>query len=96
MVHRVKQTIFIKSWVLDEVQSSLRGEPFLERRCYRRREYDICGVNAGADDHQPPYPLAGGGHGGHEAVHRALSRLGGAVSHKMDRMSMGIFTEYVG
>ena len=43
--------------------------------CYRMREYDICGVNAGADDHQPPPDdqLAGGGHGEHEAVHRAIS-----------------------
>ena len=52
---------------------------------YRMREHDICGVNAGADDHQPPDPFAGGRHAGHEAVHRALSRLGGAASHKMDR-----------
>ena len=49
------------------------------------------GVNASADDHQPPDPFAGGGHGGHEAVHRALSRLGGVASHKMDRMAMGHF-----
>ena len=64
--------------------------------CYRMREYDICGVNAGAVDHQPPHPFAGGGHGGHGAVHRALSRLGGAASHKMDRTAIGIFMEYVG
>ena len=64
--------------------------------CYRMREYDICGVNAGTDDNQPLDPFAGGGHGGHEAVHRALSRLGGAASHKMDRTAMGIFMEYVG
>ena len=64
--------------------------------CYRMREYDMCGVNPGADDHQPPDPFAGGWHGGREAVHRALSRLGGAASHRMDRTAMGIFTEYVG
>ena len=64
--------------------------------CYRMREYDICGVNAAADDHQSPDPFAGGGHGGHEAVHRALSRLGGAASPKMDRTAMGNFIEYVG
>ena len=60
------------------------------------REYDICGVDAGADDHSPPDPFAGGGHGGHEAVHLALSRLGGAASHKMDRKAMSIFMGYVG
>ena len=60
------------------------------------REYDVCGVNAGADDHQPPDPFAGGGHGGHEAVNRALSRLGGAASHKMDRTAMEFFTEHRG
>ena len=60
------------------------------------REYDTCGVNAGADDHQPPDPFASGGLGGHEVVHRALSRMGGAASHKMDRTAMKIFTEYVG
>ena len=64
--------------------------------CYRMREYEICGVNAGADDHQPPVPFAGGGRRGHEAVHRALSRLGGAASHKMDRTAMGIFMKYMG
>ena len=64
--------------------------------CYRMREYDICGVNAGADDHQPPDSFAGGGHGEHEAVHRALPRLGGAASHNMDRTAMGIFMGYVG
>ena len=60
------------------------------------REYDICGVNAGADDNQPPHPFAGGGHGIHEAVHRALFRLGGAASHKMDHTAMGIHMECVG
>ena len=60
------------------------------------REYEIYGVNAGADDHQPPDPFAGGGHGEHEAVHRALPRLGGAASQKMDRTVMGNFMEYVG
>ena len=64
--------------------------------CYRMRECDICGVDAGSDDHQPPDRFAGGGHGGHEAVHRALSRLGGVASHKMDRTAMGIFMGYVG
>ena len=52
--------------------------------------------DAGSDDHQPPDPFAGGGHGGHEAVRRALSRLGGAARHEMDRMAMGIFMGYVG
>ena len=65
--------------------------------CYRIRKYFICGVNAGADDHQPlPDQFVGGGHGGHEAVHHARSRLGGAASHKMDRTAMGIFIEHVG
>ena len=56
----------------------------------------MCGVNADADDHQPPDPFAGGGHGGHDAVHRAFSPLGGAASHDLDRMAMSIFTGYVG
>ena len=60
------------------------------------RQYEIWGVHAGADDHQPPDPFAGGGHGEHEAVHLALSRLGGAGSHQMDRTAMGIFMEYMG
>ena len=60
------------------------------------RECYICGVNAGADGHQPPAPFAGGGRGGHEAVLRAHSRLGGAASYKMDRTAMGIFMGYVG
>ena len=64
--------------------------------CFKMREYDIWSVNAGADDHQPPDPLGGGGHGGHEAVYRALSRLGGAASHKVDRTTMGISMGYVG
>ena len=59
------------------------------------REYDLCGVTAGADYYQPPDPFAGGGNGGHEAVHRALSRLGGAASNKMDRTDMDIFTGHV-
>ena len=60
------------------------------------REYEICGVNTGADGHQPPDQFADGGHEGHEAVHRALSRLGGAASHKMDCTAMGTLTGYVG
>ena len=63
---------------------------------YRMRGYDICGVNAGAEDHQPPDTFLGGGHGGHESVHRTLSRLGRAASNKMDRTAMGTFTECVG
>ena len=59
------------------------------------REYDICGVNAGADDHQPPDPFAGGRQG-HEAVHRALFRLGRAASHKMDHTALDISMGYVG
>ena len=57
------------------------------------RQHEICGVNAGTDDHQPPDPFAGGGH---DVVHRAISRLGVAASHKFDRMAMDIVTEYVG
>ena len=53
----------------------------LVAECYRMREYDIRGVNAGADDYQPPDSFAGGGHGGHEAVHRVLFRSGGTASH---------------
>ena len=52
----------------------------LAPECCRMREYDICGVNAGADDHQPSAPFAGGVHGGHEAVHRALVQLRGAAT----------------
>ena len=70
------------------------GSPVPE--CYRMRRYEISGVDAGADDHQPPDPFAGGGHGGHEAVHRALFRMGGAASHKMDRTAMDILMDYVG
>ena len=68
----------------------------LAPECCRMREHDIRGVNAGADDHQLPELFAAGGHGGHEAVHCALSRLGGAVSHTMDRTAMDIFMGYVG
>ena len=54
-------------------------------------EYYMCAVNACADDHPPPDLFVGGGHGGHEAVHRALSRLERAANHKMDRTAMGHF-----
>ena len=60
------------------------------------REYDMCGVYACADDHQALDLFAGGGHGGHEAVHRALSRFMEAASHTMDRTAMGSFMRYVG
>ena len=60
------------------------------------REYEICDADARADDHQPPDPFTGGGHGRHEAVHRALSWLGRAASHKMDRTAMSILMECVG
>ena len=65
-------------------------------KCYRMQEYDIYGVDTGADDHQPPDPFAGDGHGGHEAVHRALFLVGVAASHKMDRTAIGILMDYVG
>ena len=58
--------------------------------------HEICGVNGGADDNQPPDQFAGGGHGGYEAIHRAFSRLGGAASHKTGRTATGILMEYVG
>ena len=76
--------------------SLAKGSGELFRSVIGMREYDISGVNAGADDHQPPDPFAGGVHGGHEAVHRALFRVGGAASHKIDRTAMGILMEYVG
>ena len=68
----------------------------LVSECCRMRENDTCEGNAGADDHQPPDPFSSGGHGGHEAVHRALSRLGGAASHRMNRTAMGMFMGYEG
>ena len=55
--------------------------------CYRMRECRTSGVDAGADDHQPPDPFADSGHGGHEAVLRALIRVEGSTSHKMNRRS---------
>ena len=64
--------------------------------CYMMREYCISGVDAGTDDHQPLDQFAGGGHGGHEAVHRALFRVGRVPTHKMDRTVMGILMDYVG
>ena len=60
------------------------------------RKHDISGINAGTDDHQPPDPFAGGGHGGLEAVRRALFRVGGVATHKMGRTAMGILMKYVG
>ena len=69
------------------------GSPVPE--CYRMRGYNISGVDTGADDHQPPDPFAGDGHGGHEAVHRALFLVRVAASHKMDRTAIGILMNYV-
>ena len=64
--------------------------------CYRMRKCETCGVNASADYHQPPDTFAGGGHGEHGAVNRALFRLGGAASHNIVRTAMGVHMEYVG
>ena len=55
---------------------------------------EIWGVSAGAEHQQSPDPFGGGGHGGHEVAQLALSRLGGAASHKIDHTAMGISTGY--
>ena len=59
----------------ESMLGSLTEVKILVPECYKIREYVICGVNAGADDHQPPEQFAGGGNGGHEVIHRAFSRF---------------------